>query len=84
MHLDALSTGITADFTIYRQFAYKWDRSISGEHYTSPGAAYLWVSIPNILTDLAILALPASTLYHLQTTRTRKTDIFVKFLTGVF
>ncbi|KAJ3579325.1 hypothetical protein NPX13_g1240 [Xylaria arbuscula] len=77
-----IATGIIADFTICQPFAFKWDKSIPGGHCSNLMAAYRWISIPNILTDLAIIFLPFSALYHLQTTRIRKIGILITFLTG--
>ncbi|GAW14705.1 hypothetical protein ANO14919_041080 [Xylariales sp. No.14919] len=74
--------GIIVTFTICQPFAYKWDKSIPGGHCADLLASYRWISIPNILTDLAIIFLPFSTLYRLHTTRVRKIGILLTFLTG--
>jgi hypothetical protein len=76
-----IATGIIADFTICQPFSFKWDKTING-HCSDLMAAYKYISIPNILTDLAILTLPASTLYKLHMSRTRKFGIFLTFLSG--
>ncbi|KJZ72154.1 hypothetical protein HIM_08419 [Hirsutella minnesotensis 3608] len=75
-------TGVIATFTICQPFAYKWDKTIPGGRCTNLMAAYKYVSIPNIATDLAILVLPASSLLKLQTSKARKVGIFITFLTG--
>ncbi len=75
-------TGIIGDFAMCQPFAFKWDKSIRGGHCLNLMASYRWISIPNILTDLAIIFLPFSTLYHLQITRIRKIGIALTFLTG--
>ena len=68
-------------FTIFQPFSFKWDKSIDG-HCSDLLAAYRYISIPNILTDLAILILPLSTLWHLNMSRTRKAGVFLTFLAG--
>ncbi|KAI1820212.1 hypothetical protein F4861DRAFT_523995 [Xylaria intraflava] len=77
-----IATGIIGESTICQPFAYKWDKSIPGGHCSNLEAAYRFVSIPNILTDVATLALPVPALYHLQTTRVRKVGFFLTFLAG--
>lgn len=71
--------GIIVNFTICQPFAVKWE---GGGHCANVFAAYRWISVPNVLTDLAIIFLPLSTLYHLQTTQIRKIGIVLTFLTG--
>ncbi|KAH8702538.1 hypothetical protein BGW36DRAFT_424810 [Talaromyces proteolyticus] len=75
-------TGIIATFTICQPFAFKWDKSIPGGHCANLMAAYKYISIPNIVTDLAILALPYSTLRQLHTDKIQKYGIFVTFMAG--
>lgn len=77
-----ISVGIITTFTICIPFAYKWDKSIPGGHCADLIASYRWVSVPNILIDLAIIFLPVPNLYRLQMTRIRKIGIFLTFLTG--
>ncbi|KKY32331.1 putative integral membrane protein [Diaporthe ampelina] len=76
-----LASGIIVMFTICQPFSFKWDKSIDG-HCSNLIAAYRYISIPNILTDLAILVLPSSTLWHLNMSRTRKAGVFLTFLAG--
>lgn len=75
-------TGIICTFTICQPFAYKWDKTIPGGHCANLMAAYKYISIPNIITDLAILGLPYSTLRQLRTGKIQKFGIFVTFMTG--
>lgn len=76
-----LISGIISIFTICQPFSFKWDKSIDG-HCSNLIAAYRYISIPNILTDLAILALPLSTLWYLNMSRRRKVGVFLTFLAG--
>lgn len=75
-------TGMIATFTICQPFAFKWDKTIPGGHCADLMAAYKYISIPNILTDVAIAILPFSTLWKLQISRKRKLGIFLTFLAG--
>ena len=52
-----------APFTICQRFAFKWDKAIPGGHCADLIAAYKYISIPNIVTDCAIVVLPFSTLW---------------------
>ena len=77
-----VATGVIAWATICRPLAFKWDKTMPDGRCADLMASYRWVSIPNILTDLAIVALPFSTLYRLQMSRIRKVGLFITFLTG--
>ncbi|KAF2730700.1 hypothetical protein EJ04DRAFT_499946 [Polyplosphaeria fusca] len=72
---------IIASFTICQPFEYKWNKTING-HCANVMASYRWVSIPHILTDLAIFILPLSSLYHLVMGKRRKLGIFLTFIVG--
>lgn len=76
------SSGVIVGFTICQPFAYKWDKSIPGGRCGDLTAAYRYISIPNLLTDLAIIFLPFSTLRSLQINKTQKFGLFVTFLMG--
>lgn len=76
-----LTSGIIVMFTVCQPFSFKWDKSING-HCSDLLAAYRYISIPNILTDLAILILPISTLYRLHMSWIRKLGVFLTFLAG--
>ncbi|KAK2596435.1 hypothetical protein N8I77_013325 [Diaporthe amygdali] len=77
-----VAVGIIAALVTCQPFAFKWDKTIPGGHCANLMAAYKYVSIPNILTDLAVAILPLSTLYHLQMSRTRKIGICLTFMAG--
>ncbi|KAJ4404936.1 hypothetical protein N0V82_010406 [Gnomoniopsis sp. IMI 355080] len=76
-----LVSGIIVMFTICQPFSFKWDKSIDG-HCADLLGAYRYISIPNILTDLAILILHLSTLWHLNMSPIRKAGLFLTFLAG--
>ncbi|RYO85436.1 hypothetical protein DL764_009172 [Monosporascus ibericus] len=76
------TSGVIVGFTICQPFAYKWDKTIPGGRCANLMAAYRLISIPNLLTDLAILFLPFYPLWHLQMNKTLKVGIFLTFMTG--
>ncbi|KAI1483326.1 hypothetical protein F4774DRAFT_426506 [Daldinia eschscholtzii] len=62
-------------------FAYNWDKTING-HCVNLMAAFRYASLANIITDIAILAIPFPMLYNLQTSKVRKAGLLVTFLAG--
>lgn len=78
--LNTIANFLTAAF-ICRPFAANWDKSIPG-HCGDNMAFLRCVSIPNIVTDLAILVLPLPTLYRLQISTAKKIGLTLTFLTG--
>ena len=72
---------IIASFTICRPFEFKWNKAIDG-HCSNVMASYRYVSLPHILTDVAILILPLSSLSALMMNKRRKLGIFLTFLMG--
>lgn len=75
------TANIIASFAICQPFEYKWNKTIPG-HCADIMASYRYVSLPHILTDLAILVLPLSSLWHLQISKRRKLGIFLTFVMG--
>ncbi|KAI1387437.1 uncharacterized protein F4822DRAFT_430185 [Hypoxylon trugodes] len=73
--------GIILVFTICKPFAFKWDKTIHGE-CADWMASYRYVSIPNIITDIAIILLPVRMLYQLNLGRTEKLGVFVATMAG--
>ncbi|PVH95531.1 hypothetical protein DM02DRAFT_690005 [Periconia macrospinosa] len=79
--LQWLIVGVIVWASICRPLRFKWDKSINGT-CADLLAAYRYVSVPNILTDLVILVLPMSTVKNLHVSTLRKIGIFLTFLTG--
>lgn len=79
--LNAVSV-LLASFLLCRPFAYTWNKAISGGHCGDQMTAYRLVSIPNIVTDVAIMLLPLPTLYKLQISPSKKYGIILTFLIG--
>lgn len=78
--LNGLSILITV-LTLCRSLAYRWDPTIPG-HCGDRMAFYRYASIPNILSDVAILLLPLSPLYKLRMSGRKKAGVFLTFVTG--
>jgi len=65
-----------------KPIAFNWDITIVGGSCGDRMAAYRWISIPNILTDLFMLVLPLPVVWKLQTGNTQKIGLTATFLTG--
>ncbi|KAF2469064.1 uncharacterized protein BDR25DRAFT_230040 [Lindgomyces ingoldianus] len=79
--LQWLIVGVIVWASICQPFRYKWDKNING-HCANLLASYRYFSIPNIITDIAILLLPVSTVWKLQVSKLQKLGIFLTFLAG--
>lgn len=69
-------------FLMCKPFAFNWDKTIPNGRCADMKAGYKYVSIPNILSDIMILALPISTLLKLQVSLAKKVAIFLTFAIG--
>jgi hypothetical protein len=79
--LQWLVVGVIVWASICQPFSFKWDKSING-HCADLLASYRYFSVPNIITDVAILLLPTTTVWNLQVSKLHKIGIFLTFLTG--
>lgn len=73
---------IIVSCAICRPFAYNWDKLIADGYCGDLIAVYRWVSIPNLLTDIAMLVLPLPVIWHLHTGLAQKVGLTITFLTG--
>ena len=62
--------------------AFFWNPTIPGGHCININAFFRWISLPNILTDVAMLVLPQPLIWNLQISRNQKIGLTVTFLTG--
>ncbi|KUJ19545.1 uncharacterized protein LY89DRAFT_780467 [Mollisia scopiformis] len=69
---------------ICRPFAYQWDKSIPGGTCLQYQWMYTWFSIPNLVTDVAILVLPLPIIWNLQMSLNKKIGITITLITGSF
>jgi hypothetical protein len=71
-----------ATLCICTPVAYNWDKTIPGGHCFNESALITWVSVPNLLLDLAILVMPMPVIWKLNTSRIQKVGLTLTFLTG--
>lgn len=69
------------DFAMCVPFRYQWNKLIPG-HCIDQNALFTWISIPNLVTDVAILSLPLPVLYQLKCTRGQKLGVTITVLTA--
>ncbi|KAG6363955.1 hypothetical protein INS49_009058 [Diaporthe citri] len=74
--------GILSEFLICHPYAYRWDSSIKGGWCGDLLAGYKFVSVPNLIIDVALIVLPISSLYRLQISWPRKIGLFITFMAG--
>lgn len=79
--LTFLATGLTAVFQCI-PLQYIWDKTIPGGHCINVLAFYRWISLPNIITDAMMLALPIPMVWKLNTSAGKKFGLTIGFLTG--
>ncbi|MCJ1438932.1 hypothetical protein MMC27_008322 [Xylographa pallens] len=77
-----LITNIILSSLLCQPYAFNWDKTILGGSCIDLIAVYRWVSIPNLVTDMAILALPLPIIWRLHTNRRQKIGLTITFLTG--
>ncbi|KAL9618962.1 MAG: hypothetical protein Q9160_006356 [Pyrenula sp. 1 TL-2023] len=83
MILHAMAT-ILASSLICRPFAYNWDKDLPNGHCGDQLAAFRYISLPNIVSDVAIILLPLPVLVKLQLSPPKKVGLILTFLTGGF
>jgi hypothetical protein len=80
-----IATGIVCPImalNLCRPFPFNWDRHIPGGSCYNESLFYRWGSLPNIVTDLAILVLPMRVVWKLHTSRNMKVGLTLTFATG--
>ncbi|CAH0050768.1 unnamed protein product [Clonostachys solani] len=75
-------SSVVALFALCQPFAYNWNKSIQGGHCGNFIAAYKYISIPNIVSDVAILLLPIPSLWSLNMSKWKKAGVFATFAMG--
>jgi ABC-type sulfate transport system permease component len=79
--LTAFVSAIIA-FAMCRPFAYNWDKNIQGGYCIDKWRVYTWISLPNIVTDVAMLLLPIPVIWRLQMSRNQKIGLTITLMTG--
>ncbi|KAI9790608.1 MAG: hypothetical protein M1816_004940 [Peltula sp. TS41687] len=67
-----------------KPIAYKWDKTIPGGSCNDLMAAYRWISLPNLITDVAMLVIPLPVIWSLRIKRNQKIGLTLTFLAGSF
>ena len=71
--------------TICQPFSYHWINAYQRHeigHCGDVTAAYWSISVPNLVTDVAILVLPLHGIWHLHAKTAKKIGLAITFLTG--
>lgn len=63
-------------------FAYNWNRTSIVGTCVDEQAFYRWGSLPNIITDVAILCIPMPIVWKLHTSKKMKVGLTIAFFTG--
>lgn len=80
--LTAVVSGIMC-LNMCRPFKYNWDTTIPGGTCYNKQEFFLWASLPNILTDLVMLAMPIPIVYNLNVSMKVKLGLILTFATGI-
>lgn len=75
-------TGCLMGLLMCKPVAYSWNKSIPGGYCGDIMAAYRWASLPNLITDIAMLLLPLPVIWNLHTHRSQKIGLTLTFITG--
>ena len=77
----ALAVSLTAVFQC-SPIAYAWNKTIPGGTCINVALFYVYCSIPNVITDVAILLLPIPMIFKLHTSRGQKFGLLLVFSLG--
>lgn len=79
--LNCIASWMVSTF-LCRPFAYYWDRTIEGGHCGDIMAGYRAISVPSVVTDIAMLIMPIPILLKVQVPLVTKIGLLVTFLTA--
>jgi len=65
-----------------RPFAFNWNKTIPGGYCINTNKSYTYFSIPNLVSDVALVLLPLKPLWKLSVPRSQKIGLMVTFLLG--
>lgn len=68
-------------FCACRPLKYMWDKAVPGGHCIDNMKVFVWYSLPNIVTDVAMLVLPLPVLWKLHVSAHQKIGLTITFLT---
>ena len=67
---------------VCKPIAYSWNTTIPGGYCGDIMASYRWASLPNLITDAAILLLSLSVIWKLHIGLSQKIGLTLTFVTG--
>lgn len=67
---------------ICKPIKYNWDKTIPGGHCGDLNGIFRWTSLPNLITDIAMLILPLPMIWKLHTGLSQKIGLSPTFVTG--
>lgn len=70
--------------TVCTPFSYNWNKNIPAGHCVDLDAVFCWISMPNIVSDVAMLILPIPVIWRLQVSFGQQIGLTITFLTGSF
>ena len=79
--LSFVASGLAATLAC-RPLSYSWDKTIPGGRCFDVDSFYRWISLPNIVTDVAMLILPLKVIWGMNMKRNQKIGVALTFLTG--
>ena len=65
-----------------RPFAFNWNKMIPGGHCINTNKSYTYFSIPNLISDVALIVLPLKPLWNLSVPKSQKIGLMVTFVLG--
>ena len=77
----AVAVSLTAIFQC-SPVLYAWDKSIPGGSCINVAAFYVYCSVPNVITDIAVLLLPLPMIFKLHANQSQKVGLSIVFLLG--
>lgn len=80
--LTAVVTGVMC-LSMCRPFKANWDQSIPGGRCLDKQVFFTWASLPNIVTDVGMLAMPVPILWKLHASKKVKMGLVLTFATGI-
>ncbi|KAL8921166.1 MAG: hypothetical protein Q9172_004162 [Xanthocarpia lactea] len=75
-------TGCMMGILICKPIQYNWDKTIPGGHCGDLMGVFRWTSLPNLITDIAMLILPLPMVWKLHTGLSQKIGLSLTFITG--
>lgn len=69
-------------FAMCTPYSFQWNKSIEGGTCLNEFSFYIWMGIPSIATDLAMIILPMPIIWRLQTSIGQRIGLTITFVAG--